>query len=254
MTDELKQDNEPQTTTVEGSIGAPLDFSKRKIAIGFPSSDYVNVEFHNALIQLITQTAQFVPLGLTNAVSSRIAVNRNIIVENARSLGATDILWIDSDSVFPVQSLMHLLTHDKDIVCATTCRRKGNDRSPVAVPADLASVKPNQELVDMKQIGFPFMLTKMSVFDKLDELGLAPDKAYFAEPSRNMMRKQGWDITGDDAIVGEDEYWCYLVRKAGFQIWCDMGLSMQIGHVGTKTYYIENPQVPAGEAKVDIAL
>lgn len=230
---------------IEATVGEPVDFSKRKIAIGFPSPDQVSVEFHNALIQLITQTAQFVSLGLTNAVSSRIAVNRNVIVENARTLGATDILWIDSDSVFPVQSLMQLLMHDKDIVCATTCRRKGNDRSPVAVPTDLATIKPNQELVSMKQVGFPFMLTKMSVFDKLDELGLAPDKAYFAEPPRWMMRKLGLEIGGTDAIVGEDEYWCQLVLRAGFEIWCDMGLSMQIGHIGNKVYYIENAVVPA---------
>lgn len=232
-------------------LGDPIDFKNRKIGIGFPSPDLVSVEFHNALIQLITQSAQFVPLGLTNAVSSRIAVNRNIIVENARTLGATDILWIDSDSVFPVQALMQLLMHDKDIVCATTCRRKGGDRSPVAVPADLASVKPNQELVSMKQIGFPFMLTKMSVFDKLDELGLAPDKAYFAEPPRWMMRKLGWDIAGDDPLMGEDEYWCKLVLKAGFEIWCDMGLSMQIGHVGSKVYYIENPPGTGHAAVID---
>lgn len=234
--------------------GLPLDLKDRKIGIGFPSPDLISVEFHNALIQLITQSSQFVQLGLTNAVSSRIAVNRNIIVENARTLGATDILWIDSDSSFPVQSLMQLLMHDKDIVCATTCRRKGNDRSPVAVPIDIGSIQPNQKLVKMKQIGFPFMLTKMSVFDKLDELGVAPNHSYFAEPPRWMMEKAGMPTDGSDAIVGEDEYWCHLVLNAGFDIWCDMELSMQIGHIGTKTYYIENLPLTSVPSSVDEAL
>lgn len=245
------------------ALGTPMDFSKRKIGIGFPSPDLISVEFHNALIQLITQSAQFIALGLTNAVSSRVAVNRNVIVENARALGATDILWIDSDSIFPVQSLMQLLMHDKDIVCATTCRRRGNDRSPVAVPMDYASIQPNQKLVKMKQIGFPFMLTKMSVFNKLDDLGIAEDKTYFAEPPRWMMRKMGslneyskydWNISGNDGLVGEDEYWCHLVQQAGFDIWCDMELSMQIGHVGAKVYYIENPKPPPTLANVDLVL
>lgn len=242
--------SDQQTAT----LGTPIDLSMRKVGIGFPSPDLISVEFHNALIQLITQTAQFVPLGLTNAVSSRIAVNRNVIVENARMLGATDILWIDADSVFPVQSLLQLLMHDKDIVCATTCRRKGSDRSPVALPLDITSITPNQRLVKMRQVGFPFMLTKMSVFDKLDELGLAPDKAYFAEPSRGMMRNQGWEIEGTDALVGEDEYFCYLALKAGFDIWCDMELSMQIGHVGTAVYYIENSAQTTINAKIDEVL
>ncbi len=239
--------------TQEATLGAPMDFSNRKIAIGFPSPDLISVEFHNSLIQLITQTAQFISLGLTNSVSSRIAVNRNTIVENARMLGATDILWIDSDSSFQPHALMQLLMHDKDIVCATTCRRKGNDRSPIALPIDFASLEPNQKMVKMKQIGFPFMLTKMSVVDKLDELGLAPDKCYFAEPPRWMMRAQGLDVEGDDALLGEDEYWCNLVLRAGYDIWCDMELSMQIGHIGSQVYYIENASV-AGEVKVDETL
>lgn len=235
-------------------IPATVDLKNRKIGLGFPSPDLISVEFHNALIQLITQTAQFVQLGLTNAVSSRIAVNRNTIVEQARRLGATDILWIDSDSVFPVQALMQLLMHNKDIVCATTCRRKGNDRSAVALALDFATILPGQKMVKMKHIGLPFMLTSMKVFDKLDESGLAPNNSYFAEPPRWMMRKNGWEIDGEDALAGEDEYFCYLALKAGFDIWCDMELSMQIGHVGSKVYYIENVPGAIPAAKVDETL
>lgn len=246
MNDNANQ--EPAT----GTLGAPIDLKKRKIGIGFPSPDLIDVGFHNSLIQLITQTSQYVSLGLTNAVSSRIAVNRNTIVENARQLGATDILWADSDSVFPPHGLMQLLMHDKDIACATTCRRRGNDRSPVAVPVDLASIQPQQRLVKMKQIGLPFMLTKISVFDKLDELGLAPNKVYFAEPPRQWMRDKGYEAPGTDGLMGEDEYWCHLVTKAGFDIWCDMELSMQIGHAGTQIFYIQNQEVKP--AKVDETL
>lgn len=244
MTDEV---------AVESGPNLPVDLKNRKICIGFPSSDLVSSAFLNALIQIITQSSQFVPLGLTNAVSSRIAVNRNMIVQHARQLEATDILWIDADSVFPVHSLVKLLMHDKDIVCATTCRRKGTNREPVATPVDFQSIEPNQILVPMKTVGFPFMLTSMKVFDKLDELGLAPNGSYFAEPSRWMMHQNGWEIEGDDALVGEDEYWCYLVRKAGFDILCDMELSMEIGHVGTDIFYIENSSTPT-QARVDEVL
>ena len=233
--------------------GTPLNLTNRKIVIGFPSPDTIPVTFHNSLVQLITQSAQFVALGLTNAVSSRISVNRNSIVEHARSLGATDILWIDSDSVFPIHGLVRLIMHQKDIVCATTCRRKGTSREPIASPVDYAAVLPGQVLVPMKTIGFPFMLTSMKVFDKLDELGLAPGGSYFAEPPRWMMEKMGIESEGHDAILGEDEYWCCLVRQAGFEILCDMELSMEIGHAGMDVFYIENGE-DAPEAKVDEVL
>lgn len=234
-------------------MSEPIDLKNRKICIGFPSPDLVPVSFHNSLIQLITQSSQFVSLGLTNAVSSRIAVNRNVIVQNARQLGATDILWIDADSIVPVHALMKLITHDKDIVCATTCRRKGANREAIATPVDINSIAPGQILVPMKVIGFPFMLTSMKVFDKLDELGLAPDGSYFAEPPRWMARAAGMEVTGEDALMGEDEYWCTMVRKAGFEILCDMELSMEVGHTGMDVFYIENPpeSVPA---KVDEVL
>lgn len=218
----------------------PIDLSNRNIAIGYPSPELIDYRFHSSLIELITQTSKYVQLHLTNSVGSTIAKNRNVIVKNARQLGATDILWIDSDSVFPAASLARLLLHKKDIVCATTCRRVGNERLPIAVPADVSSIQPYQKLVSMKQIGFPFMLTSMKVFDKLDELGLCQDGSYFSDPPRWMLRKLGWDISGEDTLVAEDEYWCQLVQKAGFEIWCDMELTMELGHVGTKVFYVQN--------------
>lgn len=239
-------------SSVTGTIGTPLDFKNRRIALGTPSPDLIDQGFHHALIELISSSAKFVALSLTNVVSSRIAVNRNTIVQQARILGATDILWIDADSKFPINGLMRLLLHDKDIACATTSRRKGTDRSPIAVPFDFASIQPSQQLVKMKHVGFPFMLTKMSVFDKMDADGISPDKVYFAEPPRWMMRKNGWEAPGADGLVGEDEYFCLLAMQAGFEIWCDMELTMEIGHIGTHVYYVENAEVPA--ARVDEAL
>jgi hypothetical protein len=235
------------------TLGTPLDLKGRKICIGFPSPDHISVDFHNAMMQLVTQTSQFVPLGLTNSNSSRIAANRNAIVKSARELGATDILWIDSDSTYPVHSLVKLLMHDKDIVCATTCRRKGNDRSPIAVPFDMSSITQNQVLVKMRQIGFPFMLTKMKVFDKLDEMEVTQGGCYFAEPPRWLMRKVGMEVEGTEPLIGEDEYFCNLVINAGFDIWCDMELSMEIGHIGSTVFYIQQPDIHKS-SNVDIKL
>ena len=106
---------------IKGTAGNPIDLKNRKVCIGYPSPDLVHVDFTNDLIQLITQNSQYVRLGITNSMSSRIAQNRNIIVANARMMGdVTDILWLDADTKFPITGLMRLLMHDKDIVCAST--------------------------------------------------------------------------------------------------------------------------------------
>lgn len=220
------------------------DFSKYLVCIGYPSPELIDTRFHTDLINLSTQSSSFVRVGLTNAISSNIAENRNAIVDNARMMGATHILWIDSDQTFPVNGLVRLLAHDKDIACATTCRRKGSDRSPIAVPLKDQTLTPYQKLVKMEIVGFPFMLVRMSVYDKLE-------KPYFAMPAR----KDTKITTGVSPLVGEDEYFCHAVLAAGFDIWCDMELSMEIGHIGSQVFYIQQNSIvaPPG-AKIDVRL
>jgi len=239
---------------MEATAGETVDLKNRKVCIAYPSPDLVHTEFMNDVIQLVTNSGQYVKLGMTTSCSSRIAVNRNELVKNARLIGATDILFIDSDTKFPIQGMMQLLMHNKDIACATTCKRKGNDRTAIGVAMDYKSVKSDQQLVQMKEIGMPFMLVKMSVFDKIDKMGLAPDGSYFADVPRWMLRQLGWKIDGDETLVAEDHYFCYLAQKAGFEIWADMELSMHIGHLGLDCFYIKNPQQVTREAQVDEAL
>lgn len=231
-----------------------MDFTDRVICVGYPSSELIDVRFHTDLFALATQTASFanIRIGLTNAVSSRIVANRNLIVDNARQMGATDILWIDTDQKFPINALVRLLMHEKDIACATTCRRKFGNRAPIGIPEDRTILEPFQKLVPMRVIGLPFMLTKLSVFDKME-------KPYFAEPPRALMIEKYGEAAKipyeamDEYVMPEDEYFCFNAIRAGMQIWCDMELSMEIGHIGSETYYIEQSQPPP-TTKVDIDL
>lgn len=239
---------------MEAIAGNPIDLKNTKVCIAYPSPDLVHTEFMNDVIQLITNTGQYVKLGITTSTSSRIAVNRNELVKNARLTGSTHILFIDSDTKFPIAGLMQLLMHDKDIVCATTCRRVGDDRTAIGLAMDFEEAKLGHQLVRMREIGMPFMLVKLSVFDKFDELGFAPDNVYFADVPRWMLRQIGWKVDGAEAMMGEDHYFCYLALKAGYEIWCDMELSMSIGHMGLNCHYIKNQEQVAREANVDESL
>lgn len=214
---------------------------KLKITIGYPSPERLDYRFYQDLLNSVFQNWIEFDLKLSNTVGSRIVMNRNQIVDEAKKNNSDYILWIDSDTKFPVNGLRRLLAHNKDVVCATTSRRIGSDRSPACYPLDVKAIQPFQQLVPMRFIGFPFMLTKMSVFERLRE-------PYFAEPPRWMMDEiHGSDTVGyqyqdkDKDVMPEDEYFCWQLRRAGIDIWCDMQLSMEIGHIGTTVYYIENP-------------
>ena len=218
-------------------------YKDRKILVASPSSGRLDHRFYDSFLDMVQATAPIVTLRKAWAMGSRITSARNGIVDHARMVGCTDILWIDDDTKFPLNGLIRLLEHDKDIVCATTCSRSGSDNTPIGVALE---GQDGQTLVKMERVGFPFMLTKMSVFDKLR-------KPYFAEPPVWMFNKEISTRYEETDVLGEDTYFCLNARAAGFDIWCDGSLSLEIGHIGVRVYYIENA-IPALPAKADITL
>lgn len=232
-------------------------YKDRKICIAWPSPEKVDYRFYHDMFQLSTRTAHYMCVAMANQVSCRVAVNRNGLVQQARLQGATDILWVDADSKFPMNGILRLLSFDKDIVCATTARRQSNDTRGVGAPLDVNNGAGVQKLWPMKWVGMPFMLTKMSVFDKLDDLLIAEsngilkkgDIPYFAEPPRWMCPEIDTNV---ENLVAEDEYFCWYARKAGFDIWCDEELSMELGHIGSTIYYIQAMDTNAASPAVDI--
>lgn len=221
--------------------------TKLNITVAFPSPEFISHKFNQDLLNLVFSNWLDFNLFVSNSVGSRIVHNRNDIVRHAKKNKSDYILWIDADTLFPASGLKRLLMHDKEVVCATTSRRTGEDRSPAAYPEDLNTIQPFQKLVKMKIVGPCFMLTKMSVFDKIE-------RPYFAEPPRrlvNVYDARDYTLSAEEFIydvVPEDEYFCWQLRKSGVDIWCDMELSMEIGHRGMADYYIKN-LAPPGQPK-----
>ncbi len=219
-------------------------YKDRKVLVASPSSGRLDHRFYDCFLDMVQATAPVVNMRKAWAMGSRITSARNGIVDHARMVGCTDIMWIDDDSKFPINGLIRLLEHDKDIVCATTCTRDGKDNGPIGVA--LPGYE-GQQLVQMERVGMPFMLTKMSVFDKLK-------KPYFAEPPVWMFNKEIPTLYKEDDVIGEDTYFSLMARAAGFEIWCDGALSLEIGHIGIRVYYIENAIPVTQAANVDITL
>lgn len=222
-------------------------YKDRIFSIATPMPEKTDYRFNISLMEFVAHNSNLFNMRINQAVSSRICLNRNNIVSNARAMGCTDILWIDADTKFPVNALLRLLTHDKDVACATACHRDGNG-SPIGT-----AVEPVEQanIIPMQLVGFPFMLVKMDVFDKMDELWPERKDCYFAEPPR-------WKFPEinvvNDPLVGEDEYFCYNVRKAGFEIWCDMELSVEMGHIGSTIHYISSENTIKSQAQIDETL
>ena len=198
-----------------------------KICIAYASPEYVHVAFVTSLILLMQHVfLKGINAALAGFQGSRITVNRNALVEMALQANCTHILFIDADMKFSPDVLERLLDHDKDFVCATACKRDGSGSAlGQFMVGDENTTKAVVQggLIEAALIGLPLALIKLDVFKKLT-------KPYFAEPPLG------------EFPDGEDLYFCRNVRAAGYQIWCDIDISKQLGHIGSKVYYIDRAE------------
>lgn len=221
-----------------------------KVAVCYPSSDNVNAAFVTSMFKFIVKNKTPITR-IINVVSSRIAFNRNGCIEQALETDATHILFIDADMVFPTNALEKLMAHDLDIVGATASRR-GEDDDAIGFTFNGERLSVPSPPIKMLWMGPPFMLIKMDVFKKLK-------KPWFAEPPWWMMNPE-YDINGTlrvsgheafpECLVPEDQYFCLRAQQSGYDIWCDIELSLEMKHYGSKAYEIMKPQednVPVGK-------
>lgn len=195
------------------------------VMIGMPCGDMIHSETAQCLwgVGRATRNAR---QGLAMTHSSIVANARNNCVTGAQSVKAAYLMFIDSDMVFPPETIDRLLAHDKDIVGATYVRRGPPfDNLGKSIDADAAK---QSGLVEMTHMPTGMLLIRMSVFDKLT-------KPYFR-----------YNTNEDLGLIdGEDMCFSRLAREAGFQIFCDLDLSMELRHIYT---YMLSPVDPSTRA------
>lgn len=132
----------------------------------------------------------------------------------------THILFIDSDTIPPVDALKKLLLADKDVISGLTpilqqdpntgewgtidnCFTKIEEMDDGSKKT-YATVR-NTGLQEIIKCGASCLLVKREVFEKLE-------KPYF---------KFIFNEDGSSTRQGEDLYFCTKVKEAGFEIWAD---------------------------------
>jgi hypothetical protein len=218
-------------------------FAERRpkgVAICVPSNDMVHADFAMCLAAL-TYSAR-TPIAILNTKGSLVVTNRNALVDQAALVNAEWILFLDSDLLFPRDAIARLLAHDKDIVGATYCKRV----PPYEVlgrTLDGDRLEAATGLVEVSGLPTGCLLIRRSVFEQLE-------KPYFRTPAH-----ADNEIPGLPAhIEGEDYYFCRVAREAGFSVWLDVDLTMQIGHIGQQVFQIPNHEEVIADAEGRIQL
>lgn len=184
-----------------------------RMMIGVPCLDHIKTP---TVTSLFAGTANLsMPAQLNIRSASLVHDARNKIVERAIEQGATHLMFVDSDIVFPDNGIQKLYEQDKDIIGGLYFRKIAPHYptfsqltgKTITFPTTFPKSKPFKVF----GIGTGFLMIKVSVLKKI-----ADPWFYFGEFHGQKM--------------GEDIYFCNKARKAGFEAWCDPTIPLQ--HVG----------------------
>lgn len=170
---------------------------------------------------------------------SMLTESRHRLVGEALAWGATHLLWLDADHVFPADTIPRLFSHNVDVVGANYARR-ATPTAPTAVRIDqnddaediknLVFTTPEKaaagDLEEVAHLGFGVCLMNMRVLDQLQNHADAHDDGNFM-PLFEMQSNP--DKAG---MIGEDVFFFNKVRAAGGKVYCDHALSWEVGHIG----------------------
>ena len=165
-------------------------------------------------------------LGVLHRKSSMLPQARHQLVESAIEVGASHVLFIDSDQKFPSHTIWRLLEHKLPVVACNIPTKTFPSMPTARVRSiDCKSGTPlyttprTRDLQRVWRIGTGVMLIETKVFKDLP-------KPWF------MIRY----VEEVGEFVGEDWYLCELFERYGVPVYVDQLLSWQIGHIGDAEY------------------
>lgn len=193
---------------------------KPNVSVSIPSRDEWKAVFGYSLLRMFISTESCTQ-NLRLCRGSVIPGNRNTLVNKALEDGATHVLFIDTDMVFPADTLDRLLAHNKPLVFANCCTRSLNPAKPTAQKNGIQvwTERESTGLQEVDRCGFGVALIDIEVFKRIPKPWF--EFKYLADR---------------DDYGGEDIYFCDLAIKAGYQLFIDHDLSKQIGHCGDLHY------------------
>lgn len=190
-----------------------------KVLVGVPCGEMVHADFALDLSLMLSYTTYVKPdmvVPVYFLKGTYLPRARAALVQKAKDLACTHILFLDADMRFPKDTLLHLLSREKHVVAANYPTRQA-PIIPTALDEQYQPMFTGEGLTEARVCGMGVMLVDLTVFG---------EKPWFAV---------GYSKQSDD-YSGEDTYFCEMARKHGYAVWIDWALSEQVRHVGGFVY------------------
>lgn len=205
-----------------------------KIVVVVPSGTHWIADFATSLISMMgyfmntpvpgMKTHEF---RVVNIKGSILPTSRLNGLKAAKHIGATHLLYVDSDHTFPPDMLHQLLRWKKDCV-AVNCTTKSIPSTTTARTLNEANTQGDIVYSDENLKG-----TLSRVWRVGTGVMLLSARAYNQIPHDAFSMPY---MPEADVYQGEDWSLCEALTKAGVPIYVDHGLSREVGHVGNFTY------------------
>ena len=216
---DYKVNGTEQNETANNILGKNMKKTKR-ILIAIPTAKYIEPETMKSIYD------QIIPEGYQTEFQFfygyQIDQIRNLIANWMENKDYDYLFSVDSDIIFPPDTLIRLLDHDKDLVTGIYRQRLPNqtlevyDQNLQNIPIENL---PNNSLIEIGGCGFGCVLVKKKLFVKIGY----PQFVYHSA------------IDHKDTF-SEDNYFCKAARENGFQLYADT--SLFCGHKGTHVYEV----------------
>lgn len=194
-----------------------------KVCIAVPTRDMMYSHFAYCLQDMIQyNTKNGIDFFVEFNMGTLIGNQREKLANKAIDNGATHILWIDSDMMFPRNTCQLLLAHDLPFVACNYSTRALPFKSVSYTEMynwDSGIDKEATGLVEVEGVGFGCVLVHTEVFQN--------------------MYKPWFSITYSkktDDYLGEDMNFCQKASDAGYKLYVDCDLSKEIYHLGTTAF------------------
>ena len=202
-----------------------MNTSKKKILIGIPTARNIEAETFKSIYDLK------IPEGYEATFQFFYGYNvdqvRNLIADWVVN-GFDYLFSVDSDIAFPTDTLVKLLSHDKDVVSGLYIQRKPGEHILEIYESNTTGGINNmpygklkeRSLVEVAGCGFGCVLVKAEVFKVI---GYPQFKYHSAISHSN--------------TVSEDVYFCNKAKENGFKIWADPSILCR--HTGSFTFNVD---------------